>query len=77
MPRVYDIVAFDPLVKQRVHISLIRGHIQFTSGANNFDARAGDSFVVPGGTEHQACAVEKSEVLDVFTPFREDYAENG
>jgi hypothetical protein len=31
--------------------------------------------VVPGGREHQASALEESEVLDVFTPYREDYAE--
>ena len=40
-----------------------------------FDVRAGDSFVVDGGVEHQASALEASEVLDVFTPVREDYRE--
>jgi unsaturated pyranuronate lyase len=57
-------------------VYIISGHIQFSGGGKTFDARAGDSFVVPGGIEHQASAVEESEVLDVFTPFREDYAEN-
>lgn len=54
-------------------VYIIRGHIQFTGGDQSFDARTGDSFVVPGGVEHQASAVEESEVLDVFTPSREDY----
>jgi len=29
--------------------------------------------VVDGAVEHQASALEESEVLDVFTPVREDY----
>jgi len=57
-------------------VYIVRGHIQFLGGDNAFDARAGDSFVVPGGVEHQARALEESEVLDVFTPAREDYAES-
>lgn len=56
-------------------VYIIRGHLQFHGGDSSFDARAGDSFVVPGGIEHQASAVEESEVLDVFTPVREDYAD--
>jgi len=57
-------------------VYVVRGHIEFTGGDRTFNARAGDSFVVPGGIEHQASAVEESEVLDVFTPFRNDYAVN-
>jgi len=57
-------------------VYIIRGHLRFTGGDKTFDARGGDSFVVPGDIEHQARAVEESEVLDVFTPFREDYAES-
>jgi quercetin dioxygenase-like cupin family protein len=57
-------------------VYVVRGHIQFTGGDKTFDARTGDSFVVPGGIEHQASAVEESEVLDVFSPFRNDYAES-
>jgi quercetin dioxygenase-like cupin family protein len=34
----------------------------------------GDCFLVPGNVEHQASALEDSEVLDIFTPMREDYA---
>ena len=57
-------------------VYIIRGHIRFSSGDSTFDARTCDSFVVPGGLEHRASALEESEVLDVFTPFREDYAES-
>ena len=57
-------------------VYIIRGHIQFKGGDKIFDAREGDSFVVPGGIDHQASAIEESEVLDVFAPLREDYAVN-
>jgi len=57
-------------------VYIIRGHIQFKSGGGTLEARGGDSFVVPGGMEHQASAIEESEVLDVFAPFREDYTES-
>lgn len=57
-------------------VYIVSGHLRFTGGGRTFDARTGDSFVVPGGVEHQACALEPSEVLDVFTPYREDYAES-
>jgi quercetin dioxygenase-like cupin family protein len=57
-------------------VYIIRGHIHFTGENQTFEARGGDSFIVPGGIEHQATALEESEVLDIFTPFREDYAEN-
>jgi quercetin dioxygenase-like cupin family protein len=57
-------------------VYVIRGHLQFTAGAMTFDAYSGDSFVVPGGVEHQARALEASEVLDVFSPCREDYVKS-
>jgi quercetin dioxygenase-like cupin family protein len=57
-------------------VYVIRGHLRFTGGNTDFDAHTGDSFVVPGGVEHQARALEESEVLDVFTPLREDYVED-
>ena len=57
-------------------VYVVSGHIRFNAGERTFDARTGDSFVVPGGVEHQASALEESEVLDVFTPVREDYAES-
>jgi quercetin dioxygenase-like cupin family protein len=55
-------------------VYVIRGHIHFVRGTDTFDAFAGDSFIVPGGVEHQASAVTESEVLDFFHPYREDYA---
>lgn len=54
-------------------VYVIRGRIRFLCGSSDFEAATGDSFVVPGGEEHQASALEDSEVLDVFHPYREDY----
>ncbi len=55
-------------------VYVIRGRLKFTGNGKSFEIAAGDSFVVPGGIEHQAEALEQSEVLDVFTPYREDYS---
>jgi quercetin dioxygenase-like cupin family protein len=55
-------------------VYVISGSIRVDiDGQKTFDAHAGDSFVVDGNVEHQASALEPSEVLDVFTPIREDY----
>ena len=54
---------------------LVSGHIRVSCGDYTFEGRAGDSFVVRGGIEHQVWALEESVALDIFTPVREDYLE--
>lgn len=54
-------------------VYVVKGAIRVDVGGATFDVHAGDSFVVDGGVEHQASALEPSIVLDVFTPTREDY----
>ena len=55
-------------------VYVIQGRLHFYCGGGlAFEARAGDSFVVRGGVEHSARALEEAIVLDVFTPYREDY----
>jgi quercetin dioxygenase-like cupin family protein len=54
---------------------LVSGHIRVAAGDQTFEARAGDSFVLRGGIEHQVWALEESVALDIFTPMREDYLE--
>jgi quercetin dioxygenase-like cupin family protein len=54
-------------------VYVVSGHLKVTVGDRDFEVRDGDSFVVRGGVEHQATAMETSLVIDVFTPCREDY----
>jgi quercetin dioxygenase-like cupin family protein len=54
-------------------VYVVHGHLQVTCQGKTFDVRSRDSFVVRGGVEHGASAVEDSVVIDVFTPCREDY----
>ena len=54
-------------------VYVMKGRLRFYCGRQEFEAREGDSFVVRGGIEHSARALEASIVLDVFTPYREDY----
>ncbi|HTW60471.1 MAG TPA: cupin domain-containing protein [Terracidiphilus sp.] len=55
-------------------VYVVRGRIGFEASGKRWDLKAGDSVVVDGGVAHRAEAMEDSEVLDVFTPYREDYA---
>jgi len=57
-------------------VYVVSGQIRFEHPGGIVDARAGDCFLVPGGVKHQASALEDSEVLDIFTPMREEYASN-
>ena len=54
-------------------VYILDGRLRFSVGSEVFEVAAGDSFVIKGGVEHQAWALESAIVLDVFTPFREDY----
>lgn len=54
-------------------VYVISGLLRCRCGGQTFEAKAGDSFVVKGGVEHTASALQPSRVLDVFTPAREDY----
>jgi quercetin dioxygenase-like cupin family protein len=55
-------------------VYILSGKIQFESPDGTFVVGPGDSFIVRGNIDHQASALEDSEVLDIFTPYREDYA---
>src|ERR1700732_2090406 len=63
-------------VHSHVHdqvVYIVRGHLKVAWQGKTFDVRAGDSFVVRGGVEHGASAVEDSVVIDIFTPCRGGY----
>jgi quercetin dioxygenase-like cupin family protein len=55
-------------------VYVVRGHILFQAEGKSWELHAGDSIVVNGGVEHEASAFEASELLDIFTPYREEYA---
>ena len=54
-------------------VYVVHGHLKVTCQGKTFEIRTGDTFVVRGGVEHGASALEESLVIDVFTPWREDY----
>jgi quercetin dioxygenase-like cupin family protein len=55
-------------------IYVVSGAIQLTVGGVPHALSAGDSILVAGGIQHQARTDRATEVLDVFTPYRADYA---
>jgi quercetin dioxygenase-like cupin family protein len=55
-------------------VFVLSGRIAFEHPGGRFEVGPGDSFIVSGDVPHQASALEDSEVLDMFTPSREDYA---
>jgi quercetin dioxygenase-like cupin family protein len=54
-------------------VYVVSGRLRVTCGTETFQLGPGDTFVVRGGVEHQAWALEPAIVLDAFTPTREDY----
>ena len=54
-------------------VYVVQGHLTVNCQGRTFELRTGDTFVVRGGVEHGASAIEDSLVVDVFTPCREDY----
>jgi quercetin dioxygenase-like cupin family protein len=54
-------------------VYVVRGHLKVNCLGKIFELCTGDTFVVRGGVQHGASALEDSLVVDVFTPCREDY----
>lgn len=54
-------------------VYIVSGAIRLNMQGEIYELRRGDSILVPGDVQHEASASETSEVLDVFTPAREDY----
>ena len=52
---------------------VISGKLLFTVDKKEIEAEAGDSWCIPGGSEHSVVAVENSVVVEVFSPYRADY----
>jgi len=52
---------------------VVEGQVRARIGDAWQTISAGDSFYVPPDTEHEVVAVDKSTLVDVFTPQREEY----
>ena len=52
---------------------VIKGKLKFATSDHEFIAEAGDSYIFDSNEMHGASILEDSEVIDVFTPSREDY----
>lgn len=52
---------------------VISGKYKMTVEDEAFILTAGDSYAVPGNVRHSFEVLEAGEVVDVFTPHREDY----
>lgn len=52
---------------------VVEGEIELTIGGEAFVLKAGDSVLSPGNVRHGVKVIQKSVVIDVFAPPREDY----
>ncbi len=52
---------------------VLEGKMEFRLGDETRVCGPGDAGVIPGGVEHEAWFPENTEVVDVFSPPREDF----
>lgn len=51
------------------------GRFEFYRNGETYSLKSGDSLVIPGGVEHGCRCIEKGELIDNFTPRRDDFLE--
>jgi quercetin dioxygenase-like cupin family protein len=56
---------------------VLSGRMDFRLGDERRSCGAGDLGVIPGGVEHEAWFPEDTEVIDIFSPPREDFLTGG
>ncbi|MEQ4734338.1 MULTISPECIES: cupin domain-containing protein [Providencia] len=66
------------IIPEHVHehetaTTILKGSLRLTVDGRTVFLHAGDSFIIPSWAVHDAEALEPSEVIDVYTPVREDY----
>lgn len=49
------------------------GRFRFTLGDQAFEVGPGDSFVIPSGATHGCVCLAPGELIDTFTPRRDDF----
>ena len=52
---------------------VVSGKVKFIINGEGTILEKGDSYAMPGNTEHGMEALEESEVIDTFTPIRKEY----
>ncbi|MDE5619856.1 MAG: cupin domain-containing protein [Ruminococcus sp.] len=52
---------------------VISGRYRMTVDGQEYELKAGDSYAIPENVPHSFEVIEGGEVIDVFTPIREDY----
>jgi quercetin dioxygenase-like cupin family protein len=52
---------------------LVKGKMSLMIGAETFTVGPGDSWCIPGNTDHGANILEDSVAVEVFSPVREEY----
>lgn len=52
---------------------MISGKLLFTVEGEEREVESGDSWCIPGESEHAVVAVEDSVVIEIFSPVRVDY----
>lgn len=53
------------------------GRFRVSIGGEERELKAGDSYFAVSGVEHGAVCLEAGELLDIFTPLREDFLGDG
>jgi quercetin dioxygenase-like cupin family protein len=56
---------------------MLSGKMEFRLGDEKRTCGPGEAGVIPGGVEHEAWFMEDTEVIDVFSPPREDFLAGG
>lgn len=56
---------------------MLSGTMEFRLGDETRTCGPGEAGVIPGGVEHEAWFTEDTEVIDVFSPPREDFLAGG
>jgi len=56
---------------------VLKGKMEFRLGTARRGCGPGDVVVIPGGVEHEAHFPEDTEVVDIFSPPREDFLAGG
>jgi quercetin dioxygenase-like cupin family protein len=52
---------------------VVTGRYRQTIASATYELQPGDSYVIPGGIEHSMESLEGGEIIDVFTPPRDEF----